>query len=480
MSFQLLEIKVRNNEKIIIDVNFTNENKTSKEPLTTVILGINGAGKSYLLSIICDVFRFLDKEDKFNKLKYEYYYIRYLLNNETYDIEIINNKIINCQNEHYKNPQKILAISYMINDKFPFVKFEESLNMKYEYLGMRQVSNGAWTNGIEKRVFETFVNNIDDKEFLKNLKSIFDFLNINPTIEFKFEPQTKSLFDKEIKYKDLVEKIERLSKSNSMKAYRARGINKDELIELVEFINSKKITEYVESSKKIYSLEYEFNFENLYSNNIENFKYEYRIISKLINLKIIKSPHIYISKEYGDTYKFDDSSSGEQQMLFTLISLAGKIKENSLILIDEPEISIHPGWQMEYIELIKRIFKNYNSCHFIISTHSHYLVSSLKKISSSLVLLDKDSETNTIKAHIPEYDTYAWSAENILLKIFNVKTCRNYYIADYIDKILLEMSSGNILYLKSQINELEDIYSALVDADPLKDIVRELIKKGKN
>jgi predicted ATPase len=50
-------------------------------------------------------------------------------------------------------------------------------------------------------------------------------------------------------------------------------------------------------------------------------------------------------------------SSGEIQILTSLLSLASVVKESSIVLIDEPEISLHPNWQMQYIDLLNKIFK---------------------------------------------------------------------------------------------------------------------------
>jgi len=46
--------------------------------------------------------------------------------------------------------------------------------------------------------------------------------------------------------------------------------------------------------------------------------------------------------------------------------------ENSIILIDEPEISLHPKWQTEIMKIYANIGKNNQ---FIITTHSPFIIS---------------------------------------------------------------------------------------------------------
>lgn len=72
----------------------------------------------------------------------------------------------------------------------------------------------------------------------------------------------------------------------------------------------------------------------------------------------------------GDTIIIpEDLSSGEQHFIIQLIMLLMKAEPGSLVLIDEPELSYHPAWQMDYLKNLRRIVElgNYQ---FILATHS--------------------------------------------------------------------------------------------------------------
>ncbi|PLL89977.1 ATP-binding protein [Klebsiella michiganensis] len=84
------------------------------------------------------------------------------------------------------------------------------------------------------------------------------------------------------------------------------------------------------------------------------------------------------------------ASSGEQCILLSMLGIATNITDNSLILIDEPEISLHPEWQERYISLLMRIFERYNSCLFIIATHSPQIVSKLDAYRSYIYTIKND------------------------------------------------------------------------------------------
>lgn len=65
----------------------------------------------------------------------------------------------------------------------------------------------------------------------------------------------------------------------------------------------------------------------------------------------------------------EELSSGEQHFIVQVITLLIKAKSGSLVLIDEPELSYHPSWQMDYLKNLKRIAE-IGQYQFILATHS--------------------------------------------------------------------------------------------------------------
>lgn len=65
----------------------------------------------------------------------------------------------------------------------------------------------------------------------------------------------------------------------------------------------------------------------------------------------------------------DDLSSGEKQILIQTIGLLFEADDDSLVLIDEPELSFHMAWQAQFFENLKAIAK-LKKIQCIISTHS--------------------------------------------------------------------------------------------------------------
>ncbi|GHT76409.1 ABC transporter ATP-binding protein [Bacteroidia bacterium] len=60
-------------------------------------------------------------------------------------------------------------------------------------------------------------------------------------------------------------------------------------------------------------------------------------------------------------------SSGEKQLLTILFTVFLMEKEPYIIMMDEPEISLHIGWQQQLIDVIRQLNPD---CQLIIATHS--------------------------------------------------------------------------------------------------------------
>ena len=75
----------------------------------------------------------------------------------------------------------------------------------------------------------------------------------------------------------------------------------------------------------------------------------------------------------GKILNANDLSSGEQHELVLLYLLLFKIPENSLVLIDEPEISLHITWQKAFLDDMKDIIKLRNF-DIVVATHSPAII----------------------------------------------------------------------------------------------------------
>jgi len=93
----------------------------------------------------------------------------------------------------------------------------------------------------------------------------------------------------------------------------------------------------------------------------------------------------------------DCLSDGEKQLYGLIIALMILEPSHSIILIDEPELALHPAWQQVIMSVYAKIGKNNQ---FIVATHSPQIIA--RTPINNLILLRKNSISQKIEAIYPK------------------------------------------------------------------------------
>ena len=122
----------------------------------------------------------------------------------------------------------------------------------------------------------------------------------------------------------------------------------------------------------------------------------------------------------GDEFNINYLSSGEKQLFLRTLSIKMLEPKNSIILIDEPELSLHPKWQQRIIEVYKKIGENNQ---IIVATHSPHILGS---VSNENIFILYRNENGKIEAKTgDELDSsYGQPVERVLKDIMGLKSVR--------------------------------------------------------
>ncbi|MEI1702484.1 AAA family ATPase [Acinetobacter baumannii] len=187
------------------------------------------------------------------------------------------------------------------------------------------------------------------------------------------------------------------------------------------------------------------------------------LISNEISLKTIKESDI--NYEAGLIFKKDNIklslSSGQIIYSYILPAIMAEIEEESLLILDEPELYLHPELEVNLINMIKNILNETNS-YSIIATHSSIIAREVEKKAINILRKDK----NITKTFKPSIETYGESIENIISEVFDdnyIKKPFQHEIDEYIKNPNFSLSDAKkiigddaLIHLLSKIKEDDD------------------------
>lgn len=338
-----------------------------------------------------------------------------------------------------KMPAKVLAVTGSPYDKFPFgSSYSGQRNLSpYVYLGTREKRQAGYrrNRGYLSYKFDqlgaSFIKLLlKPKQEYFDFSKMLDFLNISNsfTLKLYFSERlgTRELNQESIL--DLVRSV-RFFKDKEPEILNEE-IDKDDL--------SKKLLEAIKyiGGENLEKNDHHFNpIEILCKVDLakgDNDKLRLSSLELLSEYDLVELDDVIFSKsESKQEFLLSQASSGELSLLFTMSSIAGEIQNGSLILIDEPEISLHPKWQLDFLSLLTDIFSNYKSCHFIIATHSPNIISSIPDNNAYIVSVDTDEAKL-----MPSKMYHNRSADFQLASVFNAPGNNNEYLLSQVIEVL--------------------------------------------
>ena len=111
------------------------------------------------------------------------------------------------------------------------------------------------------------------------------------------------------------------------------------------------------------------------------------------------------------TDSFDSAGIKEIGIIHILLQ-NNKLKENSFLIIDEPESSLHPEWEIRYAEVLVLLAKELN-IHIYLNSHSPMFIEAISLYSQYYDLIDETTFYLTEKVGNGKYNFKKINPENM-------------------------------------------------------------------
>ena len=117
-------------------------------------------------------------------------------------------------------------------------------------------------------------------------------------------------------------------------------------------------------------------FLNLKDNDL------YKKITGIINgkIKFVKERDEFVYFKGEENHNIINVASGIKSFgILQMLLSTNFLDERTLIVLDEPEVHLHPNWQLKYAEIIVLLVKN--DINVLVTTHSPYMIEALERYS---------------------------------------------------------------------------------------------------
>lgn len=426
-----------------------------------LLTGENGSGKTEILTALAETFRVKRKPSTLRTVEWEQDYRRFTNWSPNGDF----------------GPKRLIAQTFSPFTRFPAASESEmsltsiyndgiERTSRYMCIGLDR-SNRLVGGGISKRTLEQALYRLSEKSSIAS--TVFEVMrNLKFKDDFKLTYQARPSFINLLQSTKNGRLHEYLSSfSDSVKFH--RGALRKEL----RFSDLNSVSELVGEAIRLIGdqmegtqfFQHRFGFKRTSSYDFATLQ----ALSLLRRFEFLALRKFEVTTEDGHTFDVASASSGQQQILCSIIGLATALDHESLVLIDEPELSLHPRWQQTYLDSLRAVLEQFRNCHIFIATHSPLIVQRGDEIGAGIVHVGKEHQ-------VEFHSSKAQSVEGTLLEVFTTPVKGSVHIANQIFSAITAAESGDQEERRNALEDLQKLESIYTEPQASDQITLGLIR----
>ncbi|WP_313169064.1 AAA family ATPase [Massilia oculi] len=302
----------------------------------------------------------------------------------------------------------IPCITDSIYDKFAFGR----RNRRIRYFGARNAANAVFQSAIERALAAHILNGIVEKtQFVSRLEKIIEM-----TLELRVAGAHR--LDDERKTRVQTLKLEDFVDKRKLKTADFRSkISEDE----EQIIKGLLFTRIIPSK-----------LTKLQASALRSF------------IELNPEMYVLVTKPgMAKPFSFGELSSGEKSRTLFAAKLLVAANNYSLILIDEPENSLHLHWQLNFHDALVDMLSGIRNFHVVVATHSPIIVSQSAKPDTPdtevLVLYEDGAAQDKVQVSLSlgsQIDSY----DEVLLDFFDTATFQTKSIKEKVADVMVKVA----------------------------------------
>lgn len=452
-----------------IEVNFS-QSLSINDNRITLLTGPNGSGKTDVLATIADVFHGALQSTAGAQVHWSRDGIAHVTES------------LNPDQDWRRGRVRVIAQTFSPFSRFPGIERKSSVRFspiyarghssdeEYVCIGFNQHTSVDLRH-LSKSIVENGILRLSEQPKIARVA-----FNVLEELDFKSGIDLTYIIDKKllllIKDEDSIEGI--LGKYHSTGHFVAGGEyirtnKKDKLLNELDKISVNEIAEYIrgairflESYRKKLSLPNNRELEVYAFTSFRDrhgMSSDFTILQSLAflrRLELLTLSGCRLTSYSGSSVDLTQTSSGQQQMLCSIFGLASALEDDSIVLIDEPELSLHPRWQMNFLKHLETALNSVRNCHVIIATHSPLIAQAGISHGAEIINMG-GSHGNDFKVLSDEKS--GLSVEGLLVNVFDTPVPNSLHISNEIFSLVTKAESGGYKDKKESLIKLEEYLS---------------------
>lgn len=192
-------------------------------------------------------------------------------------------------------------------------------------------------------------------------------------------------------------------------------------------------------------------------NNLELAKKIFNLLDSNLNVKTAKPDFEIILKQHNNEIYFEMLSDGYKSCIFILLGIIKEIEYRfprtnasdfeSVIMIDEIDVHLHPQWQWKLVNVLKKTFPK---AQIIATTHSPSVLQNASAEEIIPLYKDENGDVHIKELHLGEYGLQGWTLEEIMKDVMGMESTTSDLYAQTIKEFDDAMYEENVPIVKEK------------------------------
>lgn len=202
-------------------------------------------------------------------------------------------------------------------------------------------------------------------------------------------------------------------------------------------------------------------FSAVQEQNLELSKKVFYLLDNNLSIETVKPDYEIILKNRDNKIYFEMLSDGYKSCIFVLLGIIKEIEYrfpeinavdfDSIIMIDEIDIHLHPQWQAKLVNVLKETFPK---AQIIATTHSPSVLQNATAEEIIPLYKDKTGDVHIKELHLGEYGLQGWTLEEIMKDVMGMESTTSDLYAQTIKDFDDAMYEENVPLIKEKYETL--------------------------